>query len=96
MIGMMNVINKSFFAGRQVVTCYSCHRGGPSPKVTPNLAALYSPPPENEPDDIVTAGMDYFDYQVRVVRDEHRDIAIRTRGHNRCVGRNRARRCVQR
>jgi photosynthetic reaction center cytochrome c subunit len=53
MIGMMNVINKSFFAGRQVVTCYSCHRGGPNPKVTPNLAALYSPPPENEPDDIV-------------------------------------------
>jgi len=53
MIGMMNVINKSFFAGRQVVTCYSCHRGGPNPKVTPNLAALYSPSPENEPDDIV-------------------------------------------
>ena len=53
MIGMMSVINKSFFAGRQVVTCYSCHRGGPHPKVTPNLAALYSPPPEGEPDDIV-------------------------------------------
>ena len=53
MIGMMNVINKSFFAGRQVVTCYSCHRGGPNPKVTPNLSALYSPPAENEPDDIV-------------------------------------------
>jgi outer membrane lipoprotein-sorting protein len=49
----MNVINKSFFAGRQVVTCYSCHRGGPNPKVTPNLSALYSPPAENEPDDIV-------------------------------------------
>src|SRR6266478_2026765 len=53
MIGMMNVINKNFFGGRQVVTCYSCHRGGPNPKVTPNLAALYSPPAENEPDDIV-------------------------------------------
>src|SRR6266700_1656426 len=24
MIGMMSVINKNFFAGRQVVTCYSC------------------------------------------------------------------------
>jgi hypothetical protein len=53
MIGMMTLINKNFFAGRQVVTCYSCHRGGPHPKVTPNLAALYSPPSESEPDDIV-------------------------------------------
>jgi photosynthetic reaction center cytochrome c subunit len=53
MIAMMSTINKSFFGGRQVVTCYSCHRGGPSPKVTPNLAALYSPPPEDQPDDIV-------------------------------------------
>jgi photosynthetic reaction center cytochrome c subunit len=53
MIGMMGVINKSFFGGRQVVTCYSCHRGGPHPKVTPNLAALYSPPSESEPDDVV-------------------------------------------
>jgi photosynthetic reaction center cytochrome c subunit len=52
MIGMVSIINKSFFGGRQVVTCYSCHRGGPHPKVTPNLAALYSPPPE-EPDDII-------------------------------------------
>ena len=52
MIGMVSIINKSFFGGRQVVTCYSCHRGGPHPKVTPNLAALYSPPPE-EPDDLV-------------------------------------------
>ena len=27
---------KRNFAGRQVVTCYSCHRGGRHPKVTPN------------------------------------------------------------
>lgn len=53
MITMASYINKSFFGGRQVVTCYSCHRGGPHPKVTPNLAALYSPPSESEPDDVV-------------------------------------------
>ena len=53
MIRMAAEINKSYFAGRQVVTCYSCHRGGPHPKVTPNLTALYSPPSENEPDDVV-------------------------------------------
>jgi hypothetical protein len=53
MIRMAAEINKNYFGGRQVVTCYSCHRGGPHPKVTPNLTALYSPPSENEPDDIV-------------------------------------------
>jgi outer membrane lipoprotein-sorting protein len=53
MIRMAAEINRNFFGGRQVVTCYSCHRGGPHPKVTPNLTVLYSPPVENEPDDIV-------------------------------------------
>lgn len=53
MIRMAAEINKNYFGGRQVVTCYSCHRGGPHPKVTPNLTVLYSPPSEDEPDDIV-------------------------------------------
>jgi len=53
MIRMASEINKSYFGGRQVVTCYSCHRGGPHPKVTPNLMALYSAPLEDEPDDVV-------------------------------------------
>ncbi len=52
MIAMEANINKAYFGGKQVVTCYSCHRGGSEPKITPNLAALYSPPPE-EPGDIV-------------------------------------------
>ena len=51
MIVMMSAINKDNFAGRQVVTCYSCHRGGDHPKVTPNLATLYNMP--EEPDDII-------------------------------------------
>ncbi len=55
MVSMMQGINKSFFAGRQVVTCYSCHRGGDHPKTTPNLNTIYGNPPEEEPDDIVTA-----------------------------------------
>src|SRR5712691_2024422 len=53
MIGMMNVINKNFFGGRRVVTCYSCHRGGERPEVTPSIAELYGPPPTKEPDQIV-------------------------------------------
>jgi len=51
MIQMMAAINKDNFAGRQMVTCYSCHRGGDHPKVTPNLATLYNMP--DEPDDII-------------------------------------------
>lgn len=52
MILMMTAINKTYFAGKQVLTCYTCHRGGDQPTITPNLAALYSAPPE-EPKDIV-------------------------------------------
>jgi len=32
---MMAAINKNYFAGRQVVTCYSCHRGTLRPRRTP-------------------------------------------------------------
>ena len=53
MIEMVSTINKGFFGGAQGVTCYSCHRGGPRPKLTPNLTALYSPPSEMEADDVV-------------------------------------------
>ena len=53
MIEMVSMINKNFFGGAQGVTCYSCHRGGPRPKLTPNLTALYSPPAETEADDVV-------------------------------------------
>jgi photosynthetic reaction center cytochrome c subunit len=52
MIAMMNVINKGYFAGRQVVTCYSCHRGGDHPMVTPNLGRIYGSM-EEETDDVV-------------------------------------------
>src|SRR5713101_7709162 len=34
MIGMMAGINKTYFGGRQVVTCFACHRGGDHPKTT--------------------------------------------------------------
>jgi hypothetical protein len=53
MIVMMSGLNKASFGGRQMVTCYSCHRGGNRPKVTVNLGTLYGAPPEEEEDDIV-------------------------------------------
>ena len=54
MIQMMAAINQGSFGGRQVVTCYTCHRGNDRPKVTPSLAAIYSAPPPEEPPDIIT------------------------------------------
>jgi photosynthetic reaction center cytochrome c subunit len=52
MVLMMNAINKSYFGGRRMLTCYSCHRGGETPRVTPNLAEQYSAPILEVPDEI--------------------------------------------
>jgi len=52
MIGMMAAINKSYFNGRRVLTCYSCHRGLDRPKVIPNLVELYGPPLSQEVEEI--------------------------------------------
>jgi len=52
MVGMMASINKTYFGGRQVVTCFSCHRGADRPKPTASLAALYDSPPPEDPRDI--------------------------------------------
>jgi len=48
MVTMMAEINTQYFGGRQVVTCFSCHRGSNRPTVTPSLTLLYgAPPPED-------------------------------------------------
>jgi hypothetical protein len=57
MVLMVKQINDANFGGRQMVTCYSCHRIQSRPKVTPSLVALYSAPPD-EPDDVVDAAPD--------------------------------------
>ena len=51
MVTMMARINKEEFGGRQMVTCFSCHRGADRPRVTPNLATLYTNPVD--PPDVV-------------------------------------------
>jgi outer membrane lipoprotein-sorting protein len=51
MIVMESAINRTYFGGRRVVTCYSCHRGVDRPKVTPSLIDLYGPPPTPDPED---------------------------------------------
>ena len=57
MLLMTKQINDSNFGGRQVVTCYACHRGLQRPRVTPSLVALYAAPAD-EPDDVVSEPAD--------------------------------------
>ena len=42
MIAMMNGLNEANFGGRPRVTCFTCHRGNPSPEDVPSLALQYS------------------------------------------------------
>ena len=52
MVTMMATINKTHFGGRQVVTCYSCHRGSARPRATADLAELYGTPPGADPNGV--------------------------------------------
>src|SRR5436190_9587971 len=40
MVTMMNGINQANFGGRQIVTCFTCHRGSNRPQVMPSLDLL--------------------------------------------------------
>jgi outer membrane lipoprotein-sorting protein len=53
MILMMNMINQTYFAGRQVLTCYSCHRFGRTPKIVPDLTVQYGDAPDEDPVEIL-------------------------------------------
>jgi len=49
MILIVRAINQANFAGMRKVTCYTCHRGGEKPEVTPSLAEQYSTPLPDDP-----------------------------------------------
>jgi hypothetical protein len=53
MVLMVSAINRTYFGGQRVLTCYSCHRFGNRPKVIPTIAELYSAPPDEDPDEVV-------------------------------------------
>ncbi len=53
MVQMVAAINRDNFNGRQIVTCWTCHRGRDRPVTTPTLDAVYGPPTE-EADDVLT------------------------------------------
>src|SRR3977135_2098380 len=50
MVAMVQNINKTSFGGRQVVTCWTCHRGQLAPSVTPPLDFAYGEAVVNPPD----------------------------------------------
>jgi len=54
MIAMVNTMNKNFFGGRRMLTCYTCHRGSSSPDTTPDLTQFYATLRYREPDKMVT------------------------------------------
>src|ERR1041384_6708236 len=53
MVQMVTAINRDNFSGRQVVTCWTCHRGRDRPVTTMTLDVVYGPP-SDEADDVLT------------------------------------------
>jgi photosynthetic reaction center cytochrome c subunit len=52
MVTMVQTINKTNFGGRQMVTCWTCHRNRDRPLTTPIMDVIYGMPPF-EADDVV-------------------------------------------
>jgi photosynthetic reaction center cytochrome c subunit len=55
MVQMVAALNRDSFNGRQVVTCWTCHRGGSRPAVTAALDTVYGSP-LLEPPDVLPQG----------------------------------------
>ena len=52
MVNMVTNINKTNFGGRQMVTCWTCHRNRDKPLVTPTMDIMYGMP-VLESDDVI-------------------------------------------
>ncbi len=52
MVEMVSTLNRTNFGGRQLVTCWTCHRGRDRPMVTPAMETVYGTPPF-EMDDVL-------------------------------------------
>ncbi len=53
MIRMVQGINEMNFGGRQMVTCWSCHRGADAPRTVPDFNVQYGPLQPPDPNAIV-------------------------------------------
>ncbi len=54
MVNMVANINKTNFGGRQMVTCWTCHRNRDRPLTTPTMEAIYGMPNLESDDVLVT------------------------------------------
>ena len=54
MVQMVTAINRDNFNGRQIVTCWTCHRGRDRPVTTMTLDVVYGPPADESADDVLT------------------------------------------
>ncbi len=71
MIQVVNTINKNLFQGREAVTCYTCHRGSPTPKVVPSLMEQYSEPPPDDPNEVEISGRAFKGPTVDAILDRY-------------------------
>jgi hypothetical protein len=55
MAAMVKAINKDNFGNQNQVTCWTCHRGSPSPSVTPSIDTIYGEPLAFPSDILITA-----------------------------------------
>jgi hypothetical protein len=53
MIQMMQKINEDNFGGRQMVTCWSCHRGADAPRTVPDFNVQYGPLAPPDPNAVI-------------------------------------------
>jgi len=53
MIQMIQKINTDNFGGRQMVTCWSCHRGADAPRTVPDFTVQYGPLAPPDPNAVV-------------------------------------------
>src|SRR2546423_11560312 len=53
MVQMVTALNRDNFNGRQVVTCWTCHRGRDRPVTTMTMDVVYGPPSDDS-DDVLT------------------------------------------
>src|SRR5262252_4583343 len=52
MVQMVTALNRDSFNGRQVVTCWTCHRGRDRPVTTMTMDVVYGPP-NDDADDLI-------------------------------------------
>jgi outer membrane lipoprotein-sorting protein len=58
MMGIVEGINKAYFGGRRVVSCWSCHDGQTRPEFVPDLAVQYSNALPRDPFQLVRSDPD--------------------------------------